>query len=624
MATVETLRDDFAGAALSTSAWVEAATGSATVAQTSGQIRFTLPSSVAGAHIARLTSRYTYDLSGSSFYINIGTMVATGVAAQAFFQLYLDGANTLQWVQVSGTLYARSIVAGVSTDEYSVAWNATTYKYLRIRASGGNIEWHSSTNGTVWTLRGTKLSIFPVTGLFVDFGASCGNIASPGSFRLDDVNLILPAVSTNWNWDNGRRALVNRHKRTTLAIDTANTAQGYLVTADGVDVSDAPSGSVRYWSGPAGGGRLLTEHTTEAAAQAMAVNLPLDGTFDLPQMVDARLFRLGHRSIDGSPYSLRSFFPRTLVRASDIEAESILAINIAASAITVDKLDATLTITGKTIQTAYNGARVVLSGDAFGGFIGYGDTDTYNPLTGTGTYQVLWSLADGVLYAGAGAVALDENGITLDVGTNIVWTSAGLGTSEVGVNYNGTVWRLDAVEKDIIIATTSTADITLETESGQVFINAVTDVGALNVGTATGAGSGQVFATVNNADTAAPVTVLALTHNSTGTPAPNFGADITVNLKSSTTVDQSALLIRALWATATHASRKARTNFFVYDTAARTVLSMEASGTAAMLGVLGAGAAVRQTVTGSRGGNAALASLLTAMATFGWITDSST
>jgi hypothetical protein len=47
------------------------------------------------------------------------------------------------------------------------------------------------------------------------------------------------------------------------------------------------------------------------------------------------------------------------------------------------------------------------------------------------------------------------------------------------------------------------------------------------------------------------------------------------------------------------------------------------SGSAPTLGVFGATPAAKQTVTGSKGGNAALASLLTAMANYGLITDSS-
>lgn len=537
MADLNSLRDNFAAAAaISTSAWIENESGSATVTQVSGQIRFTLPSSTAGTHSAQLTSRYSLDATGSSFYINTETMVSTAVAATAFLQLYLNSTNALQWVQVSGTIFARTIVAGVSTDRFSAAWSGTTYKYVRIRETGGNIEFHSSTNGTTWTLRGSAIavsSLFPVTDLRVNFGAQCGNVASPGSFRLDDVNLILPAVSTAWNWDNGRRALVNRHKRTTVAIDTANTAQGYIITADGVDVSDAPSGTVRYWSGPAGGGRLLTEQADEATAQAMAVNLPLDGTFDLPEMVDARLFRLGHRSTDGASYSLRSFFPRTLVRASDIEAEGIVALNIAAGAITVDKLDVTLTMTGKTIQTAYNGARVVLSGDPFGGFIGYGAGDTYNTLTGAGTYQVLWSTADGIFYAANGAVRLSSEGTQIQVQTtqNLTRGYRFAGTGGYGVELGGLYGVQPGASPIQIILETEPddnqdSDLLIRAQAGagqvgRVFISAdqnsgaasatlqitsaggsFTDIftysthltveGGLNVGTATGAVAGEI------------------------------------------------------------------------------------------------------------------------------------
>jgi hypothetical protein len=71
------------------------------------------------------------------------------------------------------------------------------------------------------------------------------------------------------------------------------------------------------------------------------------------------------------------------------------------------------TITGGTIQTASSGARVVLSSAAQGGLIGYGASDTYNPATGSGSYQVLWKKSDGKLYFGGGVGVLDENGETI-------------------------------------------------------------------------------------------------------------------------------------------------------------------------------------------------------------------
>lgn len=370
-ASVGLLKDDFADDLIAT-AWVASASGSATVAETSGQARFTLPSSTAGTHVARYTSRVTYDLTGANFYINIGTMVATGVAATAFFQLYLNGANTLQWIQLSGTIYARKVVAGVSTDLFSAAWSGSTYKYLRIRESAGSVFWESSSTGTSWTTRATLVGLpFAITDLFIDFGATCGNVASPGSFRLDDVNLLLPALITAWNWTQVVWPFDERTETITAAIDVIGTVMGYVVTADGVDASDAPSGNVRYWAGPMDAGRILTEQPTQAAAQAMAVYFPLDGRMDLETMVEGHCYRIYHRSVDGNSYILRELFPRRTIYADDIKAESIQAIHIRAGSITADRLDVTElsaitanagTLTAGVIDgvTVYAGARAVI------------------------------------------------------------------------------------------------------------------------------------------------------------------------------------------------------------------------------------------------------------------------
>ncbi len=523
MASVSQLRDDFADASISP-AWTTVVSGSATAAETGGQAILTLPSSTAGTHIAFYRTAAAYDLTADSWYINIQTMVATGVAATATFEMFLDSVNKLTWRQLSGTLTARHTVAGVETQVYTVAWSAVTYKYLRITESGGNILWQSSTNGTSWTTRATVAvsSLFAVTALYIQFGASCGNIASPGSLRLDDVNLILPALSTNWNWTQVRWPVEVVHRNVTMAIDTVATGQAYVVTADGVDVSNNPTGTIRYFSGPASDGRLLTEQTTQAAAQAMAVNIPLDGRFDLPAMVQCRCVRVYHRSVDGSAYTIRELYPRRLVQADDIEAESIRAIHIAAGTITADKLSALLVVSN-TISTAYNGARVTLSGAADGGFIGYGSTDTYDPITGTGTYQVLWSLADGKFYAGDGKVRLDTSGINIEVGNSsvseseITWAnpiSAGFSvvlgaTHDTGAGNASAYWIAEPQSGNDSVITINTNDSIgtlragLQIDGGaqlvrvtagdfRVVSNDATIDGGLNIGTATGAATGQI------------------------------------------------------------------------------------------------------------------------------------
>jgi hypothetical protein len=90
------------------------------------------------------------------------------------------------------------------------------------------------------------------------------------------------------------------------------------------------------------------------------------------------------------------------------------------------------------------------------------------------------------------------------------------------------------------------------------------------------------------------VSTLILQRNSTGTPAANLAARILSQLHSSTTINQDASAIVTSWVTATHASRAARVTFNVYDTAIREAIRIEASGSAPMIGFLGANAVLRQ------------------------------
>ncbi len=136
---------------------------------------------------------------------------------------------------------------------------------------------------------------------------------------------------------------------------------------------------------------------------------------------------------------------------------------------------------------------------------------------------------------------------------------------------------------------------------------------------------GLTSLTRTSASTSSTFSGLSIFHRSTGVAAGGFGAAVNIFLETSTTNDQNAGNWNVLWADATHASRKARCTFEAMDSAgAREFLRGEASGTAPMIGFLGAAATARTAITGSRGGNAALAALLTELATKGLITDSST
>jgi hypothetical protein len=98
-----------------------------------------------------------------------------------------------------------------------------------------------------------------------------------------------------------------------------------------------------------------------------------------------------------------------------------------------------------------------------------------------------------------------------------------------------------------------------------------------------------------NPSTAVNEGILRLAHNSTGTPASGFGTSILWYLESTTTEDNLVGYLGYMWTTATHATRKARGIWSVYDTAEREGIRIEANGSAAQIGFLGANASPRST-----------------------------
>lgn len=138
------------------------------------------------------------------------------------------------------------------------------------------------------------------------------------------------------------------------------------------------------------------------------------------------------------------------------------------------------------------------------------------------------------------------------------------------------------------------------------------------------AGGIAVDAYQTSTSAATTPTVLRLNNQPTVNGSNGIGLVVDYVAKLSAGTNRSLAQTTVTAVVATDVSRTARIVETVFDTVAREYLRAEASGSAAMIGFLGATAVVRQVITGSRGGNAALASLLTGLATLGLITDSTT
>lgn len=125
--------------------------------------------------------------------------------------------------------------------------------------------------------------------------------------------------------------------------------------------------------------------------------------------------------------------------------------------------------------------------------------------------------------------------------------------------------------------------------------------------------TGATLLTTNDSVNSGVTNTLSVRHNTSGTPANGLGAGLLFTGETSTTANTSHARIYTETIDITHASRKFKVTYSVFDTAERVAMILEASGSAAKIGFLGAAAALRQGST---------TDLKDMLVTFGLITDS--
>lgn len=365
-------------------------------------------------------------------------------------------------LSASGTIAITGSSSLAASGSSAVALSASATIAITGSASLG------ATGGTSALSASATIAITGSASLGVTGGSA--TFAASGTVRITGSSALSVVVAGGWHWTRFKRPLIDRYLNVTIAATGGN---GYLgVSKDGVSYS--------WFSGPLGtDGRTLTAVADEAAAKLAAIALPVNGVWSLPTTTEARVFKLGHQSA-GVAYRVDEFYPRRLVEADDIRAESIKAIHIGAGSITGDRLYATaidgFVITGATIQTAASGARVVLSSAANGGMVGYSATDTYNVATGVGTYQVRWSRANGKLYWAGGIGALDSTGMVL---TPVL---SGDPTAN-GISWSNTNTVLGQITSDGALNSSSRMYVQIE-KSGNLGFGAGAGFELIHIGTA--------------------------------------------------------------------------------------------------------------------------------------------
>lgn len=185
----ERLIDDFDDNTLNTTLWTKVEGGSATVAETGGQIVVTFPASSTASTDGELQSVSTFDLTGSSVYIRVTNVPASATNADALFRIYTDANNYFQWIYEAGTLYAQRKNASVAGTIATIVYSSATHIWWKISESGGVVTWWTSIDGASWTSQGTYTHGMTITAMkFLGAGLCYQNETNPGTFTFDDVN----------------------------------------------------------------------------------------------------------------------------------------------------------------------------------------------------------------------------------------------------------------------------------------------------------------------------------------------------------------------------------------------------------------------------------------------------
>lgn len=161
MALAQTLTDTFDAGLDKVTKWGLSSAGTVwDAANQRVQIPCTKPTS------SLLAPAITYDLTGSYFFAKI-TRPATGTGTRVIRLVMSDGGTNSLDIRTTGTaLSAVKSVAGVVTQQALGTYNATTHAFWRIRESGGNALFDTSTDGLTWTNRWTTAKGINVTALY--------------------------------------------------------------------------------------------------------------------------------------------------------------------------------------------------------------------------------------------------------------------------------------------------------------------------------------------------------------------------------------------------------------------------------------------------------------------------
>jgi len=196
VAKLETLVDDFNDNSINGTLWGVSTSGSASVGESGGQLSLVAN---AGTTLATFYSQQNYDLTDSFIRFKVNS-VAPGGDFSALSEFYL-AANVGDYrihvrVQANNLIFFYTDVNGIRNDIWSSAWNATTYRYWRIRELGGVKYFDTSSDGSSWTNRASTTVNGASFSNASPVWSAVGSASAGVTFSIDDANVYTATIFT--------------------------------------------------------------------------------------------------------------------------------------------------------------------------------------------------------------------------------------------------------------------------------------------------------------------------------------------------------------------------------------------------------------------------------------------
>ena len=325
---VSTLVDSLMGGSLNSSLWTSFNSGNFSWANS----ELSISNVVSSSTYSGLTSAATYSLAGSAMYVQLVNAGNQSLASwQCAIALNQNSINAIQFIVGGNNLVAQSYVAGTYTSLASVAYNASTMKWLRIREASGTTYFDYSADASTWTTLYSGADFITVTSLVVT--VECGTYASETSSTTgiwQDFNTTAGApVSLTNNLEGGTNGttistansggisgnafdVVTVGTGTTVAYSTTHAAHGGVAMA--VATGSTATAALCRWSTSLGTqttlyGRAYLYLSALPVAQDTVVSFKNSGTAACAIQINTSGNLVIHNAVDATVHTSTNAIP---------------------------------------------------------------------------------------------------------------------------------------------------------------------------------------------------------------------------------------------------------------------------------------------------------------------------